>query len=260
VNPGCSRSTRRNDDRRADIDPAVSRAIEAAQARGVRVTLATGRTFGATRPFARRLHIHDPLICYQGAMVCDPLTAEIYEHEVTPGHLAAEAVDLLRDRDIFVFAYIDERLWPSAGRSSMYLTWHPKVSTWWSSRPGWLVVAQPPTAAVRRPAGGRAETSGWPAIRRQPSVVRRTRCSASRPRWASAGAALSGRRAWRSCASRCAIGDHENDLPMIAGRAGLAIGNAIQACARWRRILPPVEQAGGGAIERYILSGGQLLA
>ena len=36
-----------------NIDPAVSKAIAAAQAQGVRVTIATGRMFGSTVPYAK---------------------------------------------------------------------------------------------------------------------------------------------------------------------------------------------------------------
>ncbi|MBK9712089.1 MAG: HAD family phosphatase [Kouleothrix sp.] len=251
-----------------DIDPAVSRAIEAAQARGVRVTLATGRTFGATRPFARRLHIHDPLICYQGAMVCDPLTAEIYEHEVTPGHLAAEAVDLLRDRDIFVFAYIDERLCVAERRPEldMYLTWHPEgVDLVVEPDLAGLVAAQPPTKLlfVADPPVVELETArlaehfagSLSVVRSHALFGELTALGISK------GAALE-RLAARLEIPReqvVAIGDHENDLPMIAWAGlGLAIGNAIPSVrALADAILPPVEQAGvAWAIERYILSGG----
>ena len=40
---------------------------------GVHVTLATGRMFAATLPFARQLNIRAPLICYQGALIRHPL-------------------------------------------------------------------------------------------------------------------------------------------------------------------------------------------
>src|SRR5919109_5297981 len=90
------------------IMPEVVRAIDAAHRCGIHVTLATGRMFGATLPIARRLHIQDALICYQGALIRHPLTGEVYEHIGMPGAPAAEAVALLLAEDIFVIAYIDE--------------------------------------------------------------------------------------------------------------------------------------------------------
>lgn len=43
--------------------------IAATRRRGTKITLATGRTFTTTMPFARQLGITLPLICYQGAIV-----------------------------------------------------------------------------------------------------------------------------------------------------------------------------------------------
>src|SRR5689334_5446906 len=82
------------------IPERVTHAVAAAQERGVAVTLASGRMFGATLPFAKRLHLHDPLICYQGALIRHPITGETYAHVEMPGALAAEAIRLLRAADI----------------------------------------------------------------------------------------------------------------------------------------------------------------
>jgi Cof subfamily protein (haloacid dehalogenase superfamily) len=45
------------------------RAVAAVQARGVGVTLATGRTFQTTEPFLRKLKLTLPAICYHGALI-----------------------------------------------------------------------------------------------------------------------------------------------------------------------------------------------
>src|SRR5215217_2000259 len=111
-----------------NINPAVTQAITAAQAQGVRVTIATGRMFGSTVPYARQLNIHDPVICYQGALIRDPNSGEIFQHVVTPGDLAAEAIVMLHEHDIFTIAYIDERLCAAEHRPELdqYLQWHPE--------------------------------------------------------------------------------------------------------------------------------------
>ena len=88
----------------------VREAIAAAQAAGVHVTIATGRMYGATLPFAQELHIRTPLICYQGALIRDPQTGETVHHIGMPGAPAAEAAAALLEADVFVIAYIDERL------------------------------------------------------------------------------------------------------------------------------------------------------
>src|SRR2546423_344090 len=87
-----------------NIQGRVRDAVAAAQARGVHVTLATGRMFGATLPFVRQLDIRDPVICYQGALVRDPSTGEVYYHVTMPRELAVEGVRLLLAAGIFVIA------------------------------------------------------------------------------------------------------------------------------------------------------------
>ncbi len=49
--------------------PGVREAVAAAQAAGVRVVLATGRSFGAAYRYAEALGLRDPLISFQGAIV-----------------------------------------------------------------------------------------------------------------------------------------------------------------------------------------------
>lgn len=53
------------------VPPGVVTAVRAAQARGVRVCLATGRMWDATRPFVDVLGADPPVILYNGALVYD---------------------------------------------------------------------------------------------------------------------------------------------------------------------------------------------
>jgi hydroxymethylpyrimidine pyrophosphatase-like HAD family hydrolase len=53
------------------ITPRVRAALAAAVARGVVITIATGRGPEPTVPFARDLGLHAPLICFQGGLVYD---------------------------------------------------------------------------------------------------------------------------------------------------------------------------------------------
>lgn len=55
----------------------VKAAIAAAQARGVRVTIATGRGPAPTEQFAQALNLETPLICFQGGIVYDHRTRQI---------------------------------------------------------------------------------------------------------------------------------------------------------------------------------------
>ena len=51
------------------LSPRLCEAVRRAQARGIRVTLATGRAYPSAVRFGRSLGISAPLICYQGAQV-----------------------------------------------------------------------------------------------------------------------------------------------------------------------------------------------
>ena len=249
-----------------DIDPAVAGAIAAAQTRGVRVTIATGRMFASTVLYARQLDIHEPLICYQGALIRDPIGGEIYQHVVTPGDLAAEAIEMLRERDIFTIAYIDERLCAAEQRPELdeYLLWHPE---------GIEVVIDPELAALarERPPTKLLFVSEPPVIERETARLAEHfagRLSAVRSHalfgeltalGISKGAALAALAARLGIAREqvMAIGDHENDVPMIEWAGlGLAMGNAIPAArAIADAVIPSVQEAGvAWAIERYILS------
>jgi Cof subfamily protein (haloacid dehalogenase superfamily) len=63
------------------IRPAVVAAIRRALDAGVRVTIATGRTFAGTLPFVRELGVTGPIVCYQGAAVVDSANGR-FEYEV----------------------------------------------------------------------------------------------------------------------------------------------------------------------------------
>ncbi len=98
-------------DRRLTIAPRVQEAIRAVQERGVTVTLASGRMFAATLPFAQQLKITAPLICYQGALVRHPVTGETFFHVPVPQDLAMEVAALAKAKGVQVNAFVDDRLY-----------------------------------------------------------------------------------------------------------------------------------------------------
>ena len=249
-----------------EIRPEVAAAITAAQARGVRVTLATGRMYGSTLPYATRLGIRDPLICYQGGMIRDPLTHEIYEHTTMPGDLAAEAVELLTQAGIFVIAYVDERMCVThrAPELETYLRWHPEgievviapdlAAHTATDPPTKLLFTAPAEVVEREMLRLAAHLGDRLAVIRSHAIFGELTAPGI-----SKGAAL------KALAARLgipreqvvAIGDHENDLPMIAWAGlGLAMGNAIPAVREAAdAVIPSVEEAGvAWAIQRYLLA------
>lgn len=57
-----------------ELQPEVRQALAAVQAKGIHVTLATGRRACRTLPWARALHIAVPVVAHNGAVVVDPLS------------------------------------------------------------------------------------------------------------------------------------------------------------------------------------------
>lgn len=270
----------------------VAQAIAAAQARGVHVTIATGRMFGATLPYAVQLNIHGPLICFQGAVIRDTHSREIYQHWRLDPTLAAEAAGLLRAAGIFTLAYIDERLWVAEQRAELheYLSWHPehpavvlvpdlaRAIAEGGAHPLLMHAASPHD----QPANGMA-TADAPtkllfiadaavAERETARLARhfagRLAVFRSHARFGEVtGLGISKGTALAALAARLgiareeviAIGDHENDIPMIEWAGlGLAMGNGIPAVhAAAAAVIPPVSEHGvAWAIERYILGSG----
>jgi Cof subfamily protein (haloacid dehalogenase superfamily) len=245
------------------IDQSVRQSVAALQARGVHVTIATGRMFGATLPFAQQLGISEALICYQGALLRHAVSGEIYDQIVMPGAPAAEAVAALLERDIFVIAYIDEQLCIAEERAELdvYLGYHPEGAE--------VVVAPDLPQLVAASAPTKLLFVAAPDIvavtldELTPQFAGRLATTRSHQLFGemtalgvSKGAMLE-RLAARLGVERSqvvAIGDQENDLSMIEWAGlGLAMGNAIPAVqAAADAVLPGVGQGGvAHAIERY---------
>jgi Cof subfamily protein (haloacid dehalogenase superfamily) len=65
-------------------------AIALAEASGIACLIATGRMFVSARRAAERLGVRRPLVCYQGALVGDPITRAVLSHRPIAAPLARE--------------------------------------------------------------------------------------------------------------------------------------------------------------------------
>jgi Cof subfamily protein (haloacid dehalogenase superfamily) len=97
------------------ILPVVKQAIQAAQAKGVQVAIATGRMYCAALRFHQELGSTLPLLAYQGALIKDPASERIYRHWTVSQQAAAQLLDYfeqpeLRD-SLSVHFYINDRLY-----------------------------------------------------------------------------------------------------------------------------------------------------
>ena len=78
-------------------------------AKGITVTLATGRMFAAALPYARELELNVPLITCQGAMV-KRVDGELIYHKTIPLELAQGVADYVRSRDVHLNVYVNDEL------------------------------------------------------------------------------------------------------------------------------------------------------
>lgn len=92
------------------ISPRVVKAIQKAQAQGVKMTIATGRMPISTRPYAEQLGVDIPVITYHGAMIQQVLSGEILFRRVIPSMLAAEIVEHVSKQGIYVQVYLKDRV------------------------------------------------------------------------------------------------------------------------------------------------------
>ena len=97
--------------RNLTISPRTKNAISQLMSQGIIVTIATGRMFQSALPFAQELNIKAPLICYQGAMVCNPITKEILWHLPVPLALAKQVIEVVRENSLHINAYLDDELY-----------------------------------------------------------------------------------------------------------------------------------------------------
>jgi Cof subfamily protein (haloacid dehalogenase superfamily) len=89
----------------------TARAVELAEGAGIACLVATGRMFQSARRIAAELGVHRPLVCYQGALVGDPLTGEILLHEPLSVDLARDILLELGDDARRTNAYVDDELY-----------------------------------------------------------------------------------------------------------------------------------------------------
>jgi Cof subfamily protein (haloacid dehalogenase superfamily) len=90
------------------LRPRTLAALDAARARGINVIVVTGRMYQSVRPY---LTGPEPVVCYQGAVVADPLTGEFLRHVPIPLDLARETIAALESAGFGMNCYVDDELY-----------------------------------------------------------------------------------------------------------------------------------------------------
>ena len=251
----------------------VRAAVAAAQAQGVRVVLATGRSFGAAYRYAEALALRDPLIVSQGAIVREmaPPHATLLK-ETLPLAPLVEFLALAEARDLDLSLYGEEEYYVTALRRSA--DFHRR----WFGPPFHVVASYDEALRLLRvqgaepikglmivdPGMGAPLAAELHAIFDGRLTVLRSHelfTEVTSPR-ASKGNALAflAARFGIPQADTMAVGDSDNDISMIRWAGlGVAMANAapeVIAAADW--VAPPVTEDGlATAIERFVLNDGR---
>ncbi len=243
--------------------PRDEEAVKAAVAAGLHVVLATGRMLRSALPYAERLGLHGPMINYQGAVVRDLGTGEVwYRCELTVA-MQQRVLAFAEPRDLHVNVYVDEEIYTARARPEADL--YAKIArvpyhvvgplSRWIRGPGTkmvMVELDPERVPLRI-----AELDAWMAgvatvTRSLQWFVEVVNPEASK----SHALAMVAERLHVPRPEVCAIGDNKNDQDMIAW-AGLGVAMRtsppeVKAIARYVTTTP--EEAGvADVIERFVL-------
>ena len=220
----------------------------------------TGRMVQSVRRFLEPAELHEPVICYQGAVVADA-DGKWLRHEPIPLELAKEALSALKEEGYDPNVYIDDELYVSdltqAARDYadfQHLKIHEVGDTL-----EWL--SAPPTKLV---AVGDPEALDGVELRMKKNFGERLYISKSLPyflEFAQAGVTkgagldfLSEHMSFTR-EQTVAFGDGENDVELVAWPAyGVAVANAherVKAIASW--ICPPASEEGVAQVIEALL-------
>jgi Cof subfamily protein (haloacid dehalogenase superfamily) len=93
------------------LHPRTRDALRAVHAAGIHVVIVTGRMFQAARPYVLEAGLDDPLVCYQGAVVAEPISGRWLRHEPIPLELARETIAAINDEGFGLNCYVDDELY-----------------------------------------------------------------------------------------------------------------------------------------------------
>ena len=223
--------------------------------------LVTGRMFRSVRPYAELAGIDDPVVCYQGAVVADPVTGRFLRHVPIPLELAREAIAAVEDEGYPLNCYVDDELYVArhteaseAYASFQHLEVHAvgDLLTWLSAPPTKLVAVGDPVALdgveermLQRFDGRLYISKSLPYFLEfaSPEVTK------------GAGLAFLAERLGFTAADTVAFGDGENDVELLEWAGyGVAVENAhgrVLAVADF--VCPPCDEEGvAQVIEAYL--------
>jgi Cof subfamily protein (haloacid dehalogenase superfamily) len=91
-----------------------AQAVQAIVKQGVIVLLASGRMHASTLRFAEQLELETPIISYNGALVKNPRTGDVWLEEQISPNAAAILLDYCRENDLQLNYYLHDTLYTAA--------------------------------------------------------------------------------------------------------------------------------------------------
>lgn len=252
------------------VSTRVKQAIKAAQERGVRVAIATGRMYKSALRFHHDIGADLPIMAYQGAWIQDPATGTIHRHQPVPVEIARELLDYFEQRHLLdklsIHVYRDDCLYVREvnedtelyiGRSGIDV--HPvaDLRTVLTDRPTKLLAMSEDTDLIQHLLTDLRQRYNPEELHITTSVPIFLETTQSGVNKGTAIDYVAKKFLDITAENVLAIGDNYNDVEMLTyAGIGVAMGNApadVQSLADW--VAPDIEADGAAiAIEKFILS------
>ena len=251
------------------ISEPVKQAIIAAQARGIKVAIATGRMYCSALRFHQDIGSTLPLMAYQGAWIQDPITQKIHRHWVVSREIAHQLIDYFEQPELrsllSVHFYINDQLYIReltretqiyAERSGVIPIPVGDLRQALTNEPTKILALSDDIDVIDKLLGNLRRQYTPAELYLTTSVATFFEATNASVNKGTAVRYLAEELLGLQLANVMAIGDNFNDVEMLeyAG-LGVAMGNApagVQAIAKW--VAPSVEEDGAAvAIEKFLL-------
>ena len=93
------------------VSEATKAAMKQAIARGIHLTIATGRMFASAQQVAKQVGLNVPIITYQGSLVRNLLDGQVLYERTVPVAAAACLLAYCREHGLHLQTYIEDRLY-----------------------------------------------------------------------------------------------------------------------------------------------------
>lgn len=93
------------------VSEPTRQAMTEAIARGVHITIATGRMFDSAQKIARQVGLNVPIITYQGSLIKNLLDEEVLYERSVPVQAALQLYEYCQEHNLHLQSYVDDKLY-----------------------------------------------------------------------------------------------------------------------------------------------------